>query len=723
MPDMPSVPPQGSAPALPPDCSTLSPYPPVTKSDLWLADLLLASGAIFLVGSLLFVQPVPGTSNSWRSFFALRSYACISVVVVFACLYTSLVPHKGIAALWLVDVGHGLSYTAMYIFLTEKSAHLRKRKRGRVGFLISWTRRGNRWRPTLRSSLRLLNYIGILASLVLAILGPFLAVHARCGGYWVIVKPWDKLPGLALSCGMLVTLSAAFLLDLRHTLETSGREDFLAEAALCSSSTQEALRTSALSLAIVNLVACIISTATNCLLFRIFLIQPAFAYSADAVVTPYSIIYVDCIINAVSMVFSIRYVNIFTRLQRPSVESKRLRLKTNHQPVTLPPATEGGFHIFLSHVWGTGQDQMRVVKQRLAELLPDARVFLDVDDLTAIGDLEDIITSSSTVLVFCTRGYFSSRNCMRELVAAASQRKPIIALVETEVSHGALTTAQVYDELQAVGGLYAKWGFEADAPRGEALYKQLFATEPIEWNRTNHFQVVTTRLIAERLLPGGFGSTRDSTYVDSELSSQRHKPLKTPREEHHVYCSPLNHGALALMEEVAQERGFTLLVDQAKERNTRQDLHVSSKRQNLPACDQMLLYLTSLTWTSGAASVALGKELDEALDRGVVVLLAHEMPGAGGQEVRHGVDFDSFFSCPDGSTPEPLLRRGIYSLLAVALKGGRLREASLAELGRAITKGGGSEERSERQSAFSRQRSVTDLSLEISSDFAACTVV
>ena len=44
-------------------------------------------------------------------------------------------------------------------------------------------------------------------------------------------------------------------------------------------------------------------------------------------------------------------------------------------------AVSGSFHVFLSHVWGTGQDQMRIVKQRLVEMLPDASVFLDVDDL------------------------------------------------------------------------------------------------------------------------------------------------------------------------------------------------------------------------------------------------------------------------------------------------------------------------------------------------------
>jgi hypothetical protein len=61
------------------------------------------------------------------------------------------------------------------------------------------------------------------------------------------------------------------------------------------------------------------------------------------------------------------------------------------------------FHLFLSHVWGTGQDQMRIVKQRLREMLPDAEIFLDVDDLTK-GRGAEYVDASSLVLVFCSRG-------------------------------------------------------------------------------------------------------------------------------------------------------------------------------------------------------------------------------------------------------------------------------------------------------------------------------
>ena len=86
----------------------------------------------------------------------------------------------------------------------------------------------------------------------------------------------------------------------------------------------------------------------------------------------------------------------------------------------------------------------------------------------------------------------------------------------------------------------------------------------------------------------------------------------------------------------------------------------------------MLLYLTSETWTRGIESPLLAAEVLKAMDLGVHILLAHEMPGVGGQAARHAVDFPSFFS----TTPQELLRRGLYSHMAVPLKGGVWREVS-----------------------------------------------
>ena len=72
------------------------------------------------------------------------------------------------------------------------------------------------------------------------------------------------------------------------------------------------------------------------------------------------------------------------------------------------------------------------------------------------------------------------------------------------------------------------------------------------------------------------------------------------------------------------------------------------------------------------------------------------VPGAGGQEARFGCEFGSFFSCVDGATPGELLKRGIYSEIAVALKGGPWREASMAMLAMAL---GLSKEEAEAQAA------------------------
>lgn len=170
-----------------------------------------------------------------------------------------------------------------------------------------------------------------------------------------------------------------------------------------------------------------------------------------------------------------------------SRKARRLRNKRTHEEVMVPPIPDEPkrhFHIFLSHVWGTGQDQMRIVKQRLLEMMPDLHCFLDVDDLEEIGDLEGYIDRTSVVLIYCSSGYFVSKNCMRELVSSTVKKKPIIALIDTDASRGGLTLEQVHANLIAGESSYDKWGFDPKAtPTGQVMYDHLFQDEPIEWNR------------------------------------------------------------------------------------------------------------------------------------------------------------------------------------------------------------------------------------------------
>jgi hypothetical protein len=95
---------------------------------------------------------------------------------------------------------------------------------------------------------------------------------------------------------------------------------------------------------------------------------------------------------------------------------------------------------------------------------------------------------------------------------------------------------------------------------------------------------------------------------------------------------------------------------------------VTAVGKNLAVCSRMLLYLNGATWTSGVASDALAEEVEAAMDARVRLLLCHEMLGIG-QEAACPVEFDDFFA----TTPQSLLRRGVYDEIAVPLKAAPLR--------------------------------------------------
>jgi len=432
-----------------------------------------------------------------------------------------------------------------------------------------------------------------------------------------------------------------------------------------------------------------------------------------------SMLLVQLLVSVIAMVAE------SARRRRQEMEgvARRLCYAKSGKLVEASSIETGGYHIFLSHVWGTvtsNQDQMRVIKQRLLEMVPNFKVFLDVDDLEEIDNLDKYIRRTRAVLIFCTDGYFASKNCMIELRASVKQGKLIIPLVDPDASKGGLTKQQVREQLiKAEESCFEKWGFGDTGPSAEELFAALFVNEPIEWNRIGAFQDVTLRCIAERLLPDGHGRT----YLQREIVHEK-IVLQPPTKGYHVYCSQKNEGAMQLMQEFASDRGLTLklapsrLTTSGRRSSTDSDrqsvstrrtsaeawrlcsrsrsdqktrphvqsttLHVTQDIDKLGECDCMLVYLTSQTWTNAEASSMLGSEVGSAMDAPVSLLLTHEMPGVGGQEGRFGCEFARFFSCDDGATPTELLRRGIYGKIAVALKGGEWRKTSMVMLAKAF---------------------------------------
>ena len=83
-----------------------------------------------------------------------------------------------------------------------------------------------------------------------------------------------------------------------------------------------------------------------------------------------------CVFGALVLAAALSVQSIIEAAQVPTF---RL-LSTGNRP-DLALAKGHKWHLFLSHIWGTGQDQCATIKRQLSLLLTGVSVFLDVDDL------------------------------------------------------------------------------------------------------------------------------------------------------------------------------------------------------------------------------------------------------------------------------------------------------------------------------------------------------
>ena len=161
-----------------------------------------------------------------------------------------------------------------------------------------------------------------------------------------------------------------------------------------------------------------------------------------------------------------------------------VQLEATRLPPVLILSGDHNHHLFLSHIWSTGQDQCATIKQRLCLLLPGVHVFLDVDDLEDIGELEGYVRRSQVIMIFVSKGYFVSVNCLREARCAVAEAKPL-ALVHDPVRGGAALD------------------FIRDEECPDELRSAVFdGRDVIEWHRIKDFQMVSLKLLAEQLLLG-----------------------------------------------------------------------------------------------------------------------------------------------------------------------------------------------------------------------------
>ena len=316
-----------------------------------------------------------------------------------------------------------------------------------------------------------------------------------------------------------------------------------------------------------------------------------------------------------------------------------------------------------SHIWTTGQDQCALIKRQLQMLLPGIAVFLDVDDLDDIGDLEGYIKATGVILCFLSRRYFVSRNCLREVRATLDQGKPIVLVHEEQEDKGG-------------GPLEA---LQAECP--EDMRGNIFdMRKPITFHRISHFRNLTLKLIATEMLQcspryldivSGVSLVMPGEATASELSLPQ--PLV-------LWCSAGNPSAAGVAQELAAALGV----------GNDGSIRVQSSRPDPVELERrgekafMLLVLDRDTWVKQGAVLerdvrAAASHLNHitlssrsnlynvfertkaksrkrlSVDAGqqtaVKIILVHENDPAKG-----GCAFSTFFD----TTPEELVNEGIY---------------------------------------------------------------
>jgi hypothetical protein len=118
------------------------------------------------------------------------------------------------------------------------------------------------------------------------------------------------------------------------------------------------------------------------------------------------------------------------------------------------------------HVAQPSESGSKLLKTRLRERNPLLTVFLDVDDLEDVANVNVHVGKSLCLVVFLSETYIRSRNCMGELRRAVQQSLPLIVMFDA--------------------GFSVALAKEALARHDDAslLTGALFASEPIRWDRT-----------------------------------------------------------------------------------------------------------------------------------------------------------------------------------------------------------------------------------------------
>jgi hypothetical protein len=323
--------------------------------------------------------------------------------------------------------------------------------------------------------------------------------------------------------------------------------------------------------------------------------------------------------------------------------------------VVLKRVLEGCYHLFLSHTWASGQNQMQALKKELQLLVPSMKLFLDVENLTNIGALEQLIESSDSVLVFLSAGYFERWNCLREVNEAIAQEKDIILLRESAKMHGGGHMQLIMDEIEMQKALFANFAAANKSSGKESsidIKASLFGSDSpvLMWHRVLELKRVTLKMICQRVLQQQ-GRESDLTIPGELTPDQVQLPPLEADQDYHI-CLPQAAGrAGGFVNELTPV--LVQLDGQATDLGRRPSLsrRPSMRKENMSSslkigiCGQhdcTLQNTSNMLFLLGSdvfSNEPLLQELRQALVQGVNVITMHLKD--------EGEEFDTFIgACP-----------------------------------------------------------------------------
>ena len=391
---------------------------------------------------------------------------------------------------------------------------------------------------------------------------------------------------------------------------------------------------------------------------------------------------------AMMILFNVAILFVFGTITVVQIASGRrvriLRLMTTNEAPDLSLSYGLKYHLFLSHIWSSGQDQVAVIKRQLQHLLPGVCIFLDVDDLADSSKLDRYIAASQCVLLFLSRGYFFSKACLIELDSTLQERKHLALVHEADTTRG----GEPLDALRAA--------CESRRPDAVSIFDE---HRIIPWHRVADFQLLSLQLVAQELvhaMPEFHVARRAPELYMNGAITQQVLTMASGQSVVLAY-SDANPGAAGVANELTEIYGDAGLRTHRLTSERSSDVHVSSpggdhagsptarttKLKRLPTTStssarpratHLLIYLNEQTFVGGVGE-ELAAQVREARQQSQPVVLVHETDPQFG-----GCAFERLFH----TTPQDLIDDGLYRKIAIACHPAPHRSVSLALIALAL---------------------------------------